>query len=445
MSARYPLFLDLAGKRVVVIGAGSVVARRLPDLLASGAEVEVIAPRAHPDVRAALARHGRLTNRRYRAGDLAGAWFAMAATGDAAVDAAVAAEADQERVFCTVAADRSASSAWVPARVGLTEADSAHTREPDVQVAVCGGGDPRRAQAVRDAVADAARVGALPLRRRRARDGVGSVALVGAGPGDPDLLTVRALRLLRSADVVLADHLAPAAPLQGLEPDVRIRYVGKRPDEHSLTQDEINQLILAEARAGNRVVRYKGGDPFVLGRGGEEALACVAAGIPVEVVPGVTSAVSVPAAAGIPVTHRGITSSFVVASAHRGIADLVATAASAPPDATLVLLMGTRHLAAVADELVGLGRRADTPAAIIERGWTPAQRVVTATLSTLADRAARAEVVSPAIVVIGDVVALRERLGDLAAASPDAGHTVAGSLPTSDAAAPHLVPVGPAA
>ncbi len=172
------------------------------------------------------------------------------------------------------------------------------------------------------------------------------------------------------------------------------------------------------------MVRLKGGDPFLLGRGGEEALACIEAGVPVEVVPGVTSAFAVPAAAGIPVTQRGITASVLVLSGHDGPAGIAAQAAAAGPDATLVLMMGTAKLAAIADELIAGGRPATTPAAVVERGWTPRQRTVMGDLSEIAALAQRARIESPAVVVIGEVVSLRASLGDLARASADAGHAL---------------------
>src|SRR5690606_6253562 len=166
-----------------------------------------------------------------------------------------------------------------------------------------GGGDPRRAARLRDAVQVALESGSLPLRRHRR--GPGRVALVGGGPGDPGLVTTRGRQLLAEADVVVVDRLAPRALLGELDPDVEVVDVGKAPGHHPVSQDEINRLLVSHASAGKRVVRLKGGDPFVLGRGGEEVAACRAAGVPVEVVPGVTSAVAVPAAAGVPVTHRG--------------------------------------------------------------------------------------------------------------------------------------------
>ena len=204
--------------------------------------------------------------------------------------------------------DASLSAAWTPAVA----------RAGDVTVAVTAGGDPRRATTLRDAVALALDSGDLPLRHHRVA-AQGCVALVGGGPGDPELISVRGRRLLAEADVVLVDRLAPRALVDDLDPEVVVIDVGKTAGHHPLPQEEINRLLVEHAQAGRRVVRLKGGDPFVLGRGGEEALACVAAGVPVEVVPGVTSAVAVPAAAGIPVTHRGRSEQVTIASGHEGL------------------------------------------------------------------------------------------------------------------------------
>lgn len=243
----------------------------------------------------------------------------------------------------------------------------------------------------------------------------GRVALVGGGPGDPGLITVRGRELLDEADVVVADRLGPRALLDTLAPHVEVIDVGKTPGHHPISQWRINEILVEQARAGRNVVRLKGGDPFVLGRGGEEALHCVAHGVPVEVVPGVTSAISVPAAAGIPVTHRGVTASFVVASAHDGAASAIEALRDAPVSSTLVLLMGVTSLSGTAERLIASGRPAATPVAFIESGWTPAQRVTVTTLDQAAETAAREQVRSPAVVVIGDVVALHAQLGDLRA------------------------------
>jgi len=246
--------------------------------------------------------------------------------------------------------------------------------------------------------------------------GAGSVAIVGAGPGDPGLITVRGLELLRRADVVVYDRLVNPKLLDEPPAAARRVFVGKACGAHALPQHEINALLIAEARRGHRVVRLKGGDAFVFGRGGEEALALAEAGVAFDVVPGVTSAVSVPAAAGIPLTHRGVASSFAVVTGHQdptGGAPGVDWGRLAGAVDTLVVLMGLANLRSITDELMAHGRDPQTPAALIERGTTEAQRTVTATLGTLADCAAAARIESPAIAVIGDVVSLRSHLADL--------------------------------
>ena len=217
-------------------------------------------------------------------------------------------------------------------------------------------GDPQRSAGIRDAVLAGLQDGTLRTRRRRRG---GRVALVGGGPGDPGLITVRGRQLLAEADVVVADRLAPRALLDELAPDVELVDAAKIPRGRAMTQEDINSLLVERARQGLAVVRLKGGDPFVFGRGGEEVLACLADGIPVTVVPGVTSAVGVPAAAGIPVTHRGVTQEFRVISAHSRRATRVPrwTGPSWPTSqATLVLLMGLEHLSQVAETLIRAGR-----------------------------------------------------------------------------------------
>ena len=243
------------------------------------------------------------------------------------------------------------------------------------------------------------------------------MSLVGGGPGDPGLITVRGRRALAEADVVVVDKLAPRDLLAELPDDVLVVDAGKAPHAHNLTQDQINAVLVEHALAGRRVVRLKGGDPYVFGRGGEEALACVAAGVPFEVVPGVTSAVAVPALAGIPVTHRGVTQDLAVVSAHLDPSHPGATVdwdALASGPGTLVLLMAMAHLERVAAELVKRGRPADTPVAVVSDGTTPRQRVLVSTLAGVASDVESAGVRPPAVVVVGDVVRLRELL------SPDA-------------------------
>ncbi len=438
--SRYPLALALAGRRAGVIGGGAVAMRRAAALLEAGALVSVVAPAVLPEL---AALDVVVHQRPYRPGDLGGAWLAHAATNDPAVNAAVAAEAERSRIWCVRADDASASAAWTPAV----------TRHGDVTVAVTAGGDPRRSQQLRAAISLALADATLPLRPRRgasessasessasgtgerrgcadaadtatadahrrgARSGggapMGSVALVGGGPGDPGLITVLGRRLLAEADVVVTDKLAPRGLLAELDPDVEIVDAGKAPHAHNLTQDAINALIVSRALAGQRVVRLKGGDPFVFGRGGEEALACVRAGVPFQVVPGVTSAVAVPAYAGIPVTHRGLTQDFAVVSAHLDPSHPGATVdweSLARGPGTLVLMMAVAHLEQIAAELVKHGRSGATPVAVISDGTTPGQQVLTSTLGQVAQDAARRGIRPPAVVVIGEVVRLRDLL-----------------------------------
>jgi uroporphyrin-III C-methyltransferase/precorrin-2 dehydrogenase/sirohydrochlorin ferrochelatase len=393
----YPLTLDVAGRRTLVVGGGPVAARRASGLVAAGARVVVVAPYVCEELRD-LVEAGRVewAARDYEADDLAGAWLVHTATGDRATDDLVAAHAEAERVWCVRADDASRSAAWTPAVA----------RSGSVTVAVTAGGDPRRARSLREAITLALDSGELPLRHHR-RAATGQVALVGGGPGDPELITTRGRRLLAEADVVVVDRLAPRALLDGLDEDVVVVDVGKTAGNHPVPQEGINQLLVEHAQAGQRVVRLKGGDPFVLGRGGEEALACIAAGVPVEVVPGVTSAISVPAAAGIPVTHRGRSRQVTIASGHEGL-DWPSLARL---DGTLVLLMGVSGLAEATAALVEHGKPADTPVAIVESGFLPEQRTTVGTLATIADLAAERRVKPPAVVVIGTVVDLHAVLG----------------------------------
>lgn len=388
----YPISLDLRDRRVLVVGGGPVAARRIAGLLAAGARIDVVAPYACEDIRELVERtQVRWQQREYDAADVTGAWLVHACADGAAINAAVAADAERAGVWYVRADDAGASAAHTPAVA----------RSGNLTVAVNAGGDPRTAKAVRDAIALLLDTGALPLRRHR--QGTGQVALVGGGPGDPGLITTRGRQLLAAADVVVVDRLAPHEVLAGLADDVEVIDAGKAPHAHTLTQDQINELLVDRASAGKRVVRLKGGDPFVLGRGGEEAAACIAAGVDVEVVPGVTSAVAVPASAGIPVTHRGVAASFTVVSGHGEIdpADL----AAAP--GTLVVLMGLARLESLATGLIAHGRRADTPVAVIAEGTTPHQRTVVADLATIASAVRESGIKPPAIVVVGDVVALR--------------------------------------
>ncbi|MFE2613125.1 uroporphyrinogen-III C-methyltransferase [Micromonospora chalcea] len=398
----YPLGLRLDGRRVVVVGGGAVATRRVPALLDSGADVLLVSPELTPALRAHVDA-GRLhwEPRRFAPGDLDGAWLVQVAVDDRAAAAAVSAAAAERRIFCVRADDRSAASAWTPAV----------TRHGPVTVAVLGGGDPRRAMAVRDAVRELLVRKGPPLTPQ-VEEGPpvntgGRVALVGAGPGDPELITVKGWRLLTEAEVVVADRLVPGLLLDELRPDVELVDASKIPYGPSRAQEEINRILVDRARAGKVVVRLKGGDPYVFGRGGEELLACAEAGVPVTVVPGVTSAVAVPEVAGVPVTHRGVAHEFTVVSGHLAPdspASLVRWQALAGLRGTLVILMGLKNLAAIAATLIAHGKPADTPAAVIQEGTTAGQRTLRSTLATVAADVEAAALRPPAIVVVGDVV-----------------------------------------
>lgn len=268
----------------------------------------------------------------------------------------------------------------------------------------------------------------LDALKRQAR-----VFLVGAGPGDPELLTLKALRCLQTCDVVVYDALIDPVLLDHCPRNVERIYVGKRHGEHSMSQAAINALLVKLGRTGKVVTRLKGGDPFVFGRGGEEALALVEAGIQFEVVPGVSAGVAVPAYAGVPVTHRGVARSVTFVTGHRGSAEggtrpgdtdeHTDWAALARVPGTLVIFMGLGSLPAIAAQLIASGKAPSTPAMVVANGTTDAARTVVATLESISD--ASREVSSPALVVIGDVVALREQL---ARAEPGGMSRAASSL-----------------
>src|SRR5215471_13425004 len=433
----YPLSLRLAGRRVLVAGGGPVALRRVAGLRAADAQVVVVAPRLTPAL-ADLAARGLVTahQREYQPGDLDGAWLVLACTDQPRVNEAVAADAERQRIWCARADDAAASAAWVPA-VGRTG---------PVTVAVNAGRDPRRAAELRDRLVDTvdadgrlAEKAAEPAAGGQPR--TGRVSNVGGGPGDPGLITVTGLRRLRAADVVLTDRLAPLELLADLAPGVQVVDAAKVPGGPAMRQDHINHALVEHARAGRAVVRLKGGDPFVFGRGHEEVEACLAAGVPVEVVPGITSAISVPAAAGIPVTHRGVSQGFCVLAGHVRPGDSrssVDWAALARSGITLVLLMAVDHLAAIADTLISAGLPAATPGAVVSDGWTRQQRVVTAPLAELADAVKLAGVTNPAVVVVGDVAELAASgLGIPGAPAP------AGPPSPSPAGPPSPSPAGP--
>jgi uroporphyrin-III C-methyltransferase/precorrin-2 dehydrogenase/sirohydrochlorin ferrochelatase len=394
----YPAGLRLEGLRVLVAGGGHVAQRRIPGLLSAGADVVVVSPETTPAVEG-FASSGEITwhRRGFQASDLDEAWYVIAATDDSVVNEQISSAAEERRIFCVRSDDAPKATAWTPA-VG---------RHAGVTVAVLSNREPRRSAAVRDAMVAGLRDGAIAAPHDGER--AAGVVLVGGGPGDPELVTVAARRALSEADVVVADRLAPRALLDELSPDVELIDVAKLPRGRSAAQEEINRVIVERALAGKRVVRFKGGDSFVFGRGYEEAIACAEAGVPCQVVPGLTSAISVPAVAGIPVTHRGVAHEFTVISGHLppGHAEsLVEWDAVARLRGTVVLLMAVQNLPLIADTLMAGGRAATTPVAIVSEGTMPGEKVLLSTLGEIAADLEREQVRPPAIVVIGDVVAV---------------------------------------
>lgn len=391
--APYPAGLMLHGRRVVVVGGGASAQRRVPALLATGAEVVVVAPWVTPALEG-LALSGEVTwlAREAEPADLDEAWYVVAAAGERGVDEWTAAASEARRIFYERVEQPAAGSATVPA-VG---------RHGGVTVGVHGDTPPRRLADLRDRLVDHLRTD--PSRSPAAGPGV---VLVGGGPGDPSLVTVAGRKALAEADVVVADRLAPRELLSDLAPDVEIVDVAKLPRGRSSTQEEINRVLVDRARRGRRVVRLKGGDGFVFGRGGEEVQACADAGVPCSVVPGLSSALSVPALAGIPVTHRGVAHEFTVVSGHvppGHRSSLVDWDALARLRGTLVLLMAVDNLPAITERLVRGGRPADTPAAVLVEGSLPGERRLLSTLGEVAADVRREGLRPPAVVVVGDVV-----------------------------------------
>lgn len=397
----YPLGLWLAGRRVLVVGGGAVATRRVPALLDAGADVLLVSPELTP------ALHGLVTTgridwrpRRFEPADLDEVWLVQVAVDDPVAAAEVSAAAEPRRVFCVRADDRTEATAWTPAV----------TRHGPVTVAVLGGGDPQRAVRVRDAIGQRLADGSISAGASASASDdptVGRVILIGAGPGDPELITVKGRRLLAEADVVVADRLGTGMLLDELPARVELIDAAKIPYGPAAAQEEINRILVDRARAGATVVRLKGGDPYVFGRGGEELLACVEAGVPVSVVPGVTSSIAAPAVAGIPVTHRGVAHEFTVVSGHLPPGhrlSLVDWPALARLRGTLVVLMGLKNLPVIAQTLLDNGRGADTPVAVVQEATTGAERHLTSTLGAVADDVSAAGLRPPAVVVVGDVV-----------------------------------------
>jgi uroporphyrin-III C-methyltransferase/precorrin-2 dehydrogenase/sirohydrochlorin ferrochelatase len=394
----YPSGLRLTGRRVVVVGGGHVAQRRVPQLISVGADVHLVSPEVTPAIEG-MVQAGEITwhQRGFAAADLDRSWYVIAATADHDVNEDVSAAAEARRIFCVRSDDATRATAWTPA-VG---------RHAGVTVAVLGQREPQRSAAVRDEILEGLREGTIVARHQR--DRTPGVVLVGGGPGDPELISVAGRKALMEADVVVADRLAPRELLGELPADVELVDVTKLPRGRSAQQEEINRIIVDRALAGKVVVRFKGGDNFVFGRGYEEVLACREAGVPVTVIPGLSSSVSVPAVAGIPVTHRGITHEFTVVSGHLPPGhpeSLVNWEAIGRLSGTVVLMMAVENAPGIATALIEGGRAETTPVAVVCDGTMPGERTVLATLGTLAGQLTAHGVRPPAIIVVGDVVAV---------------------------------------
>ncbi|WP_423770820.1 siroheme synthase CysG [Pseudomonas sp. NLJ1] len=450
-----PLFHKLQGGRVLVVGGGEIALRKARLLADAGAALRVVAPDVDGQL-AALAREGggEVLVRGYQAADLVGCRLVIAATDDPGLNAQVSADAQalslpvnvvDAPALCTVIfpaiVDRSplvvaVSSggdapvlarlirakleAWIPSAYGELAGLAARFRDkvkglyPDVNQrrgfweTVFQGPIAERQLAGQGAEAERllqAMVDGAPVQQG------GEVYLVGAGPGDPDLLTFRALRLMQQADVVLYDRLVAPAIIEMCRRDAERIYVGKRRADHAVPQDQINRLLVDLARQGKRVLRLKGGDPFIFGRGGEEIEELAEQGIPFQVVPGITAASGCSAYGGIPLTHRDYAQSvrFVTGHLKDGTSNLPWNDLVAPAQ-TLVFYMGLVGLPTICAELIRHGRAANTPAALVQQGTTRNQRVFTGTLADLPELVARHEVHAPTLVIVGEVVQLRDKL-----------------------------------
>ncbi len=394
----YPSGLRLAGRRVVVVGGGQVAQRRIPALLAAGARVVVVSPQVTPAIEGqVLADEIIWVRRGFADEDLADAWYVIAATDDPDVNEQVSKAAEVERVFCVRSDDGTSATAWTPAT----------GRYDGLTVAVLGRREPRRTAAVRDAIVTGLHEGTIAASERRPP--APGVTLVGGGPGHPELISVAGRKALMEADVVVADRLAPRELLGDLPGTTEVVDVAKLPRGRSARQEEINRLIVERALAGQRVVRFKGGDSFVFGRGFEEIEACREAGVAVQVIPGLSSPLAVPAIAGIPVTHRRVAHDFTVVSGHvpPGHPDsLVDWDAVGRLRGTLLLMMAVENAPAVAAALLAAGRDGTTPVAVVCDGSMPGERTVLTTLGELDADLDRHAVRPPAIIVVGDVVAV---------------------------------------
>jgi uroporphyrin-III C-methyltransferase / precorrin-2 dehydrogenase / sirohydrochlorin ferrochelatase len=444
-----PVFLDLRARPVLVVGGGEVALRKVEMLRRAGASVTVVALQLDPAL-LALQAAGAISCQlgAFTATQLDGMSFAIAATNDRQVNLAVSAAGRARNIFVNAVDDSAASSCLMPAIVN---------RSPLIVAIGSGGNSPTLARRVRAQIeamlpqrlGDLATLAGrwrervqtvLPdvsARRRfwdRFYDGAGALSagvrdvsaldaalaqalavaqhhevrgevwLIGAGPGDADLLTLRALQLLQQCDVVLYDRLVDESVLERVRRDAERVFVGKESGRHRTTQLRINELLLDYARRGLRVARLKGGDPLVFGRGGEEIAVLVAAGVAVTVVPGVTAALGAAAAAGIPLTHRGVSQSVCFVTAMGEASEALDWRSLAAPLQTVVFYMGVAQLPRIVQHLLAHGAPAQRAAAIVERATLPGQRVITGTLADIAAGAEQALASAPALLIVGDVV-----------------------------------------
>ncbi|CAM5304536.1 siroheme synthase CysG [Rhodanobacter lindaniclasticus] len=457
----YPIFASLSQRAVLVVGGGVVAERKVAALLEAQAQVTVNAPTLTPRLRR-WARQGRIAHRAdpFRENWLERVWLVVAATSDREINALVANLGELRRIFVNVVDDAALSTFHVPAvidRAPLTIAISSGGEAPmlsrllrerleallDDSLGALArlmarlrprirarfpASTARRAfyegllagpvaQLLRQQRHDDAQAAAERALAAAPRSAGGSVVLAGAGPGDPGLLTLRALRALNEADVILHDRLVSAGVLALARRDAERIEVGKRAGGHSTSQEAIHALLLEHARAGRRVVRLKGGDPFVFGRGGEELEFLRAHAIPFEVIPGITAAVACAAFAGVPLTHRDRAQSVRFVTAHcRDSRDTLDWAALAQERQTLAIYMGVNELATLQARLLEHGRAASTPFALIENGSLPNQRVVCGVLGNLVERAVAHAAGSPALLILGEVAALAPSLAWFGAA-----------------------------
>lgn len=408
--------LDVRDRLVVLVGGGDVTARRAARLRDAGAVLRIVAPRLSDTMVGLLDSLAEETDssgrvpavtwipRRYRESDLDGAWLVHTATGVDLVDAEVAAAADRLRIWCVDAGHAPDGSARLAAQASEDSVDGV-----TLGVVSTGTPDPRRVVKVRDRLQEMLDTSALPTAP--VRPTAGRVVLLGGGPGPRDLMTVRAQRVLQSADVIVHDRLGPTGFPGWVSDRVEVIDVGKAPGRHPVPQEEINRILVDRAQRGLTVARLKGGDSFVFGRGGEEVLACRAVGVPVEVVPGVSSVIAAPQSAGVPLTHRGTADTVHIVNGHRlpGPATLEALHDDAT---TVVVLMGTSMLPSFAAAALDAGVTPDRPVAVVERAHRADQRCVRGTLGTIGEVAEAEQVRNPAVIVIGETA--REGLLDAA-------------------------------